>query len=261
MILVAFFVLGLLLGSFVTVVVTRYDSNKSIVWGRSQCPQCHHMIAWYDNLPIVSFLLLYGKCRSCRSQIGWWYPVTELFVALAFIGVGYAYQLHAFSLGDVVVYSAVFVLLAVILMYDWQTMQIPMTFVWSALTIMVLYLLWQQVSGAVMSDSVYSVLLGGTIGFGFLFLLSAISREKWMGAGDAYIGLIGGLLVGWPEVFFFLTTAFALGACVGMVLLMQKRKNMRSVVPFAPFLIMAIVITIFLPIMYPHVVQYIPYFS
>ncbi len=265
MIVFVFFVLGLLVGSFATVVVGRYGSEDSIVSGRSKCPECGAQITWYDNIPVISFALLSGRCRGCGKSISWQYPATELVMggifALTASLMGFDATGGLITWLMVVLFCAIFAALVMIAVYDLRTMQIPMLIVWAALVLVVILISVQYFAQIIYDGELVSRIIGGLIGFGFLWFIAFISRERAMGAGDAYIGLIGGLLVGFSEVVFLLTVAFGLGAVLGICAILLRLASRKTAVPFAPFLIIATIITVLLPLTMSNIATIIPYFS
>jgi leader peptidase (prepilin peptidase) / N-methyltransferase len=101
-----------------------------------------------------------------------------------------------------------------------------------------------------------SGIIGGLIAFLFFFILAAVSKERWMGMGDAYLAFLAGFIVGFPKIIFTLVLAFFIGSVCSIILLTMKKKTMKSQVPFAPFLISAIILTIFLPEIFPMLKYY-----
>lgn len=255
---------GLLIGSFLSVVVTRYETGETVVRGRSRCRTCGQDIRWYDNIPLVSYLLLRGRCRACAQSIAPLYPAIELVTAVTYAGIAYSVYdapgstMH--QVGAFVFLASVAAGLIVIFFYDITTMHIPMRIVWSVLGVLgvaaaVRVGVWHDMSMSALEMHA----IGGAVGFTFLFLLSALSGETWMGAGDAYIGLIGGLITAWPAVVFFLTVSFGLGAIVGIALIALKVRTRKDAVPFAPFLICGIVVTVLFPLLFPDTALLVPY--
>ncbi len=260
--LIFFFGLGLLAGSFLTVLIARFNTGESVVWGRSRCRGCRTPIAWYDNIPLLSFLFLRGRCRGCGRFFGWMYPLTELVVGTIFALTAAAFfQAHEPSTAvKTVVYCLVFALLVAVAVYDLRTMEIPMNWVWAAAGIIVVGWLFEYLSGATdLPERIGGALLGASVSFGFLYLLSFFSDERWMGYGDAYVALVGGLLTGFPAAVLFLTAAFGLGALVGSILLLSNSHSLKSEIPFAPFLVAAVLLIVLLPEFFPSVESWLPY--
>jgi len=252
-----FFIFGLIIGSFLNVVVYRLNVAESIL-GRSYCPHCKNQIRWYDNIPLFSFILLKMKCRDCQQKISWHYPLVELFTGIIFALVG----TYFFSIFDVqswiltFYYLALFSLLMIIFAYDFQFMEIPMIIFWIALGFTAVYYLFSDWVNfipelGIWNLSVFSGMIGGLIAFLFFFILVSISKEKWMGMGDAYLAFLAGFVVGYPKIMFTLVLAFFIGSVCSIILLAAKKKTMKSQVPFAPFLVSAIMLMIILPEMFP----------
>lgn len=253
MFIVIFFILGLAVGSFLNVVVYRLRVAEDLVMDRSHCPHCKTMIPWYDNIPVISFILLKFRCRSCKEKISWQYPLVEISTAVLFALVGnYFFKIdQSFSWIAAGYYCAIISALIVILAYDFLYMEVPSIVLWPAIFAAVVFNLLADggkeiAAGMQVFDfATYSGMLGAAVGFSFFFLIVAASKEKWMGMGDAYLVIFLGLIVGWPNILLSLFAAFFLGAVAGIILILCKKKKMGSQLPFAPFLVLGTILTIF----------------
>lgn len=257
MIILIFLILGLIVGSFLNVVVYRLNVAETLVMDRSKCPHCKTVISWYDNIPVISFILLKFRCRNCQEKISFQYPLVEIFTGLVFALVGYRY----FSLNDTttwataIYYLGVVSFLITILVYDFLYMEIPGLVLWPAIGWAIAFNLffdWGNPGGiggqggvGVLDSFVYSGTLAAFAAFLFFFLMVAISKEKWMGMGDAYLVILLGLILGWPNILLGLMLAFSIGAISGLVLMALKKKKMSSQIPFAPFLVLGTFIAMF----------------
>jgi leader peptidase (prepilin peptidase)/N-methyltransferase len=225
----AVFVIGLIIGSFLNVVIFRIEDLRSIFFTRSKCPSCQQTLHWNDLIPLFSFAFLRAKCRYCHKPISWQYPSVELGTALTF---GLLYLFYGFSF-NLIYYAIIFSLLIVVFVYDIKTQYVPENFVWAVLILLLVG------NGYVSGLGLGNVILGGVVGGGLPALLVVLSKEKWMGAGDIKVGTILGLLLGYPVVFIGLLLSFVLGSVVGLFLIYSKRKKMQDTLPFAPFLIIS----------------------
>lgn len=206
-------------------VALRWD--KGNFWsGRSKCPSCNKTLRWYELVPILSLLILKGKCSGCKASVSWQYPLVELFTGLVFATVP-LWMLP------------VFLIYIVIFIYDWYYKVIPDKLVYSAIVLSLLMPIF---------FTHYSLLdwLSGPIIFIFFGLLWWFSRGRAIGFGDAKLGLSIGLLLGGAKGFSAVILAFWIGAggFVLYVLLVKlgfikgvKKLTMKSEVPFAPLLI------------------------
>lgn len=234
---IIFLVLGLIIGSLLNVLVLRIDDLGSVVTGRSKCPHCGKTLAWYDLVPIFSFVTLGGKCRYCHEKISWQYPLVELLTGLLFL---FLFLIFGLSL-TLIFYLVIFSILTVIFVHDLKTQLVPEQFVWAA--VFLAFLGGWYFGGFTFGN----MLIGGLIGGGFLGLLALLSREKWMGYGDFKVGLILGFLTGYPTALFTLFLAFVLGSVVGVIYILFKNKkvdgmSLKTALPFAPFLIFSTLI-------------------
>lgn len=229
-----FLILGLIIGSFLNVVIFRIDDLKSIINTRSHCQNCKKIIAWYDMIPFLSFFILRARCRNCGEKISVQYPLVEGFTGLLFL---FLYLMFGLGWG-LIFYLIIFSILLVIFVYDLKTQTVPEIIVWLAVIISLL-------GGAHFGGFTFlNALLGGIVGGGFLWLLVYFSKEKWMGWGDVKIGLILGLLTGYPSAIFALFFAFILGSVVGLALIFFQKKTLKTAIPFAPFLIFSILFSL-----------------
>lgn len=232
--IILFFIVGLNIGSFLNVLSVRMD-NLNTVWNtRSHCPKCKKTLAWYDLVPLFSFIFLRGKCHYCKKPISWQYPMVELGTGLLFLLLFAKYGLSL----SLLFYAIVFSLLIVVLIYDIKTQLVPEIFVWPAF-FLALLLGWYFGTFGLME-----MIWGAVVGGGLIGLLVYISKEKWMGAGDIKIGLILGLLLGYPLAIFGMFSAFVIGSIIGLIYVKLAGKTMTDTLPFAPFLIVSILIAL-----------------
>lgn len=249
--LIIFFLFGLIIGSFLNVVVYRLNLAETVL-GRSHCPDCRKKIRWYDNVPVLSFLLLGTKCRDCGEKISWQYPLLELATGIVFAVTANVFFVASDpgSWLETAFYLGLFSLLLVIFIYDLKFMEIPMLVLWIAVGWTLAYFLFQDFSNfssavSLSSLKMYSGLIGGGAAFLFFFSLAYFSKETWMGMGDAYLAFLIGLVAGWPMILPTLILSFSIGALVGIVLIFAKKKTMKSQIPFGPFLIAGLALSIF----------------
>jgi leader peptidase (prepilin peptidase)/N-methyltransferase len=236
-------ILGLIIGSFLNVIILRFDDFQSILVGRSHCPNCKRKLPWYELVPVLSYIGLMGKCRDCKKTISVQYPLVELGTAAVFALI---YANFGFSLNSLFL-ILISCILIVIFVYDILHQKIDDTLVVIAAALWITFLLIGLINNyPIIQLSVYLSSLYGLLIFGgFLALLVIVSKETWMGAGDIGLGALLGLIVGWPLALLNCFGAFFIGAIVGLVFMALKMKKMQSKLPFAPFMILAFWITLF----------------
>lgn len=259
MLILTFFILGLIIGSFLNVLVYRLKDAETLL-GRSFCRHCKHQIRWYDNVPLVSFVLLRGNCRDCETRISWQYPALEFLTGVVFALIGY-YFFDPFvfsSFIETLWLLGIVSCLLVIGAYDVRHMEIPFSMLIASIVLTLLSLVSSFfLSGeAFFSSQLWYGLLGGAVVCGFFFLLVWMSHETWMGWGDVWLGFVAGSIVGLPLVLPMLTLSFGLGAIVGLLSIAYKKKGLKSQIPFAPFLVAGVILILFMPKAFPFLSQF-----
>ena len=230
-------VFGVIVGSFLNVVILRYNTGRSIVRGRSACFSCDRSLAWYNLIPVLSFLFQKGRCSSCQSKISWQYPLVELLTAILFTLIYLKFGL-TFSF---LFYSIIFSILIVIAVYDIRHKIIPDGLVYLFVALVFLRLVYNY--SAISPEVAVSSFIDGVLMFLFLASFWLFSGGTWMGLGDAK--LILGL--GWLNTICYGVTSliysFWLGAVVGIFINLFFKRIKE--VPFAPFLVAGFMIVFF----------------
>ena len=217
-----FFIIGLIIGSFLGAANYRLKTAEDIVFKRSHCPICKHDIRWYDNIPLLSFVILFGRCRDCKKYISWEYPLIELMTGLLFAGVALKFfgapilgisGIISGSIGTSTIVDMSFLLFAVcylvlIFWHDYDYMLISDAVVFPAIIVTFFYQIWKYVQSPFSIADFHSPLtsalvaaLGAAL---FFFFLIWVSKGKWIGGGDVKLGFLAGLVVGWPKILFVL---------------------------------------------------------
>lgn len=238
--------LGLVMGSFLGALTYRMPRNVGINEGRSRCPKCKKQIAWYDNIPVLSYLLLGGKCRHCHKEISLRYPIIELLAAITFFLV-YVFRSNlminlpwvpeSIILSLIILLTLSFFMLA-ILVIDAEHQIIPDVFV---------YLIWGIVVGCMIFGGftpIYAHIAAGFVAALFLLLINLATKGKGMGLGDVKLAIAIGTMLGplLTIVWYFLS--FIIGGIYGTLLLASHKAKMRDKVAFGPFLIVSFFIVI-----------------
>jgi len=225
------FFFGACVGSFLNVVVYRLNRNLSPLKGRSFCPKCKKKIPWQDNLPLLSFILLRGRCRFCHSPIGWQYPLVELATGLATVFVLYYFSGYLLAIYYLVITYA----LIALFVSDFRYQTIPDEIVYPVILISLLYAI---------GYTPYAILAGFGAGCFFLVLV-LVTRGQGMGIGDAKLAGLMGLVLGFPGIVIALMLAFLTGAIAGVILVLVGKKRFGEHIPFGPFLTSATWISLF----------------
>ncbi|MDO8676386.1 MAG: prepilin peptidase [Candidatus Azambacteria bacterium] len=239
------FIFGLVFGSFLNVVIYRLNKRaaKSIVLGRSFCPNCKTILKWYDLMPILSFFWLRGHCRYCHKKISWQYPIVEILSGLIWVLV--AYMLNFPSL-NFFYYIFIFSSLLVIAIYDIRHFIIPDRIIYPAISVSILYNGFMSFKLANWQIYFLEPLLAALIVFSFFFLLFYFSHGKAMGLGDAKLAILIALFLNPLSTAVALTLAFIFGAIFGIILIGFGKKTLKSQVAFGPFLVIGAIIAFFL---------------
>ena len=245
-----FFLIGIVFGSFLNVVIVRSIREESWVSGRSHCDSCNVGIAWYDNIPLLSYFLLKGRCRQCREAISLSHPVVEGLTGILFVwwyaGLFLFFKLtqEPFVILQPLFWLVVAVILIVIFFTDIMVYLIPDSAV-VALSVVVLGYRLALLAAGIMQpiDFMYS-LLGMVMAVLFFFSLWFFTKGRGFGFGDVKLIAPLALLMGWPALIVGIFAAFISGAVVGVVLLSLGKRTMKQPIPFGPFLIFGTVVAL-----------------
>lgn len=250
------FIFGAIIGSFLNVVILRWNTGQSIFGPRerSRCFSCGKQLVWWELLPIASFFMLRGRCSVCKSRISWQYPAVEALTGAVFVLLALRFPLAPLSF---VYYAAIASLLVVITFYDLKHKIIPNAFVYT-------FVVFAAIRIVATGQSLLSFdALAGPIFFAAFAGLWLVSRGRWIGFGDAKLVLGIGLLLGLASGLSALVLAFWIGAVVGLFFIvlrfLAERKivplsrlpsvlqhlTMKSEIPFAPFLILGTALAFF----------------
>ncbi len=226
--------LGLILGSFLNVCIVRLPEEESVLTPRSKCPRCGRMVVWYDNIPVLSWLVLRAQCRGCGTRISVQYPAVELAVSAMFVAAVWRYGLSVTALS-----AAIFgFILLGIAVTDARHFLIPDEYTWGGLGLGLVLSLAGGLSGFTMA------LVGAGTGFGLLYLVAWAGekafKQEAMGGGDIKMMAMVGSFVGWTGVLLTLFGGALLGVLIFIPLTLGKEKRL---VPFGVFLAGAAAIT------------------
>jgi len=246
MFLFLIFIFGLVIGSFLNAVIYRLQIGDSVFHGRSYCPHCGHQLSWQDLIPVVSFLMLRGRCRYCKGKISSQYPMVEIATGLIFLLI--SNEFSNFLIPQTIYLFTIASLLIVLFVYDLKHYILPDKILLPTIGIVVAYRIvdfvishWNLIKNLKLEirnfEALANPLLAGILAASFFFAIFLASRGRAMGFGDVKLALFMGLFLGWPNILVALFFAFSTGAIIGVGLIALGKKGLKSEVPFGPFLI------------------------
>ncbi len=242
-----FFGLGLIIGSFLNVVIYRYNTAQTF-GGRSACMSCQSKLHWYDLVPVFSFVALSGRCRTCKTKLSFQYPLVELatgvFFAILFSKFQNLFFVDILSFSITYGYYVIlFSLLLVIAVYDLKHKIIPDTLALFFGVLSFIGIFFFEGNGINLHYPGITGLFSGLILALPFALLWLVSSGRWMGLGDAKLMVGIGYLLGLSRGLAAVMIAFWIGAFVGILLLLLAKRGMKSELPFAPFLVLGTMIS------------------
>lgn len=243
---VALFVLGLILGSFVNAAVWRLKKKKDLLIDRSECTKCHYKLAWYDLIPVLSWVFLKGKCRKCHKPISPQYPIVELSLAAFFVAslAFWPYELNSVPhLLHFAIWLIAGVGLAILFVYDLRWLLLPDRVVFPLIGLGVGVAILKALEAESLIQYVLDV--GGSLLIlsGLYFALFVFSSGRWVGFGDVKLGLALALLLSnWQLALLALFLANLAGTLFFTPALLFKKVKRSSHVPFGPFLIIGFIL-------------------
>ncbi len=228
------FIVGLCVGSFLNVVIDRIPHHRSIVKGRSECDFCHHTLAWYDLIPVFSFVFLRGACRYCKHTLSLQYPIVEILTGVLFL-VSYVLLLGSpgvFALGKSFLLLSLFATFFALSVMDIKYGILSDTLILFSVGLTVGLLLFSPAL-------FFAHLLVGFVCLGVLLLLFLVTKGRGIGLGDVKLSFVMGLLLGFPSIVVAFYIAFLTGACIAIILIVAKKKKLvGGTIAFGPFLLL-----------------------
>jgi leader peptidase (prepilin peptidase)/N-methyltransferase len=226
-------VFGLMIGSFLNVCIARLPRGESVVSPGSHCPKCNTPIQWYDNIPVLSYLVLGAKCRACRAPISVRYPLVEITTAVAFVLQAIAFPDEPILLVSRLVFTA---MLIVLFGTDYDTQRLPNVITLPGIVVGLVFSLFTP-------PGIVASLIGAALGAGILLAVRWIWRKlrgvDAMGLGDVKMLAMIGAFLGWRQIWVVLFVASLTGATVGVLLTMRQGRSMQTRLPFGTFLAIA----------------------
>lgn len=242
------FALGASIGSFINVVVYRLPARLSILWPPSRCPHCLNQLKAYDNVPVLGWVWLRGRCRYCKNKISVRYPVVEAVTAIIFVIIFLLFKVSILTVG----YWAFCSWLLALSLIDLDTMTLPNALTQSGLVLGIVF----QMTVGFLSDASWVGLVrhlmigivGAVLGlwlFEAIAIASKVFYKDAMGAGDAKLAAMMGAWLGWRYLLLAGFIACAAGALVGIGAIVLSQRKWGQKIPFGPFLALGAIITVF----------------
>ncbi len=233
------FIFGLILGSFLNVIIYRLPRHESIVYPSSHCPYCSAHIKPYDNIPLLSYAILGGKCRSCGKHISLRYPFVELLAGLSGVAIYLKYGLGI----DWIFLFVLSLSLITIIFIDLDNRIIPNVITYPGIVIGFAASFFMTINSV--TGSVLGSLMGGGVLYATAYLYKSITKQEGMGMGDVKLMAMLGAFLGWQaSLFIIITSAFA-GSIAGIALMLFAGKNRKYAIPYGPFISLGAFIYLF----------------
>ena len=232
-------IVGALVGSFLNVCIYRLPRGLSVVWPSSQCPACAAPIAPYDNVPVLSYVLLRGRCRRCRGGISLRYPVIELINAVGYVVIVWQFGVTPQS----VVYAVLFSTFVVVAGIDLSHQIIPDVITLPGILLGLVAAATVLPTGFL--NGLMGLLVGGGILWGLAWLSPYVFGKEGMGGGDIKLMAMIGAFLGWKTTLLTIMLGAVLGSVVGLALIATKVIRRDDYVPFGPFLVFGAVLSLF----------------
>ena len=230
---------GALIGSFLNVCIYRLPRRESVAWPGSHCPSCSHQIAWYDNIPIVSYVILLGRCRNCSVRIPLRYPIVEALNTLGFVGLLWFFG----PSWSTAVYGLLYSALLVVAGTDLSHKIIPNVVTFPGIVVGLVSAATILPLGLV--DSLIGLLVGGGILWFLAWISPYLFGKEGMGGGDIKLLAMIGAFLGWKPALITIMMGSFLGSLVGVSLIAARVIKREDYIPFGPFLVVGAVVTLF----------------
>lgn len=241
------FIIGSAIGSFLNVLIDRLSNGESIN-GRSRCDYCHHKLSWLDLIPIVSFVLLKGKCRYCHKKLSLQYPLVEILTGITYV---FVFNLKFPTFHDYLIFNIQFIKFLVVLgisscliVIFFSDMKYQLISDYMLFALFIFSVSYQILNIHTVEQWVFFIVSGLIVTLP-IFLIYFFSKERAMGLGDVFLSVIIGFLLGWKEGLVALYISFITGAIFGIILLILRKKKIKSKIAFGPFIVIGTVMMFF----------------
>ncbi|TYT20970.1 prepilin peptidase [Dictyoglomus thermophilum] len=232
-----FFLLGSAVGSFLNVVIYRLPRRESIIFPPSHCPSCGHKLSAKDLIPILSYILLKGRCRYCGARISWRYPAVEFITGISYAILFWIYGFSLFIFKSLILIS----MLIPIFFIDLENMLIPDVISIPGIVVGLLFSFWE---GNLVQGVLGSLIFGGILLLIYVVAL-LILKEEGMGQGDIKLGFMLGSFLGLKLSLFAIFLSYLIGGIFSIFVIVLRSKNLKTAIPFGPFLITGALISLF----------------
>lgn len=254
------FIFGSIIGSFLNVCIYRLPRDESIAYPGSHCTKCEKSIRFYNNIPILSYIMLGGRCADCNSSISKRYPVVEILTGLLFLATVSSFGLSIETLFYLILFSG----LITITFIDLEHLIIPNVITYPGILVGILYNalitdwgnsqqlistfslgfqnFFELIGEVPILDSIFGILIGGGILFLIAYAYEIIKKRQGMGIGDVKLLAMIGAFYGWEGVLFVLFLGSILGSVIGILIILSQKGDLKYAMPFGPFLSVAAVI-------------------
>ena len=221
--------MGLCIGSFLNVVIYRVPLGKSVVSPGSRCTNCGYELRWYDNIPVLSWVSLGGRCRQCRAPISAQYPIVELVTGLLFVLVAWLTPVGPLLVSRLILVAILVALFGI----DLEHQILPNTI---TLPGIIVGLMFSFIAPPGWKDALLGALLGAGVLYGIAAAYYAVRREEGLGMGDVKMLAMIGAFLGWKAVLVTMVLSSFSGAAIGLALISAQRGGMKLALPFGTFL-------------------------
>ncbi|MFA6194665.1 MAG: prepilin peptidase [Patescibacteria group bacterium] len=231
------FVFGLIIGSFLNCLIWRLYKDETL-GGRSYCPKCRYTIAWYDNIPLLSFLFLKGRCRHCHEKISWQYPLVEFATAILFL---LTFQMDALNpqFSWLLIRDWFLIItLIIVFVYDFRWQLVPVKVVWFMGALIL-------VLNIILGVSWLTELFYASLGAAFFLIQYFLTKKKGIGEGDIWLGaFLGAAFPGSWLLLLIMVLSYGLGSIISLILMAAAKKKWKSRIALGPFLVSGAIITL-----------------
>ena len=238
---VMLFLLGIIVGSFLNVLIFRIPLKEDIAVERSHCMHCGHVLSWYELIPLFSWIIQGGKCRACKAKISIQYPIVEALNAILWMAIVWVWGLQ----WETVLFCVCSSILIVIAVIDERTQEIPVGLNIAIAILGIIRVILSLTHAVYSSEPWYAYVIGAFVVSGLFLIIVLVTKGRGMGGGDVKLMAAAGLLLGWKHIILAMMIGCVLGSAIHIVRMnVGKKKKKSRVLAFGPYLAMGIYLTI-----------------